>query len=185
MIPLNEYKQNFQPLDVPEALASLLVYFNQRLSFFSSGFELTVDDKALFKTWSNKPEFLECIYPIGQANGSGSAYVIWRRNGMLQDAPIVVFGDEGGVHVVAGNVVELLRILTLDAEPMISHKSVTYYKSQDDKASDRAAEYAEWLAKQFTLQPVTGNAEVEKIVKYAQSLYGKEFGAWMDNFVAV
>jgi hypothetical protein len=183
MIELKDYRRNFQPLEVPDALVKLLEFANKQDDFFCSGFELEVDDKGGIRTWSDNPEFLNCLYPIGQANASGSTYAIWRQAGALGDAPIVVFGDEGGVHIVAANLAVLLRILTLDAEPMVDHESVIYYKDADAaEASEGAADYVEWLAKHFKLNPVTGAKEVEQIVKDAKKLHAKSFEAWFGQY---
>jgi hypothetical protein len=184
MILLNEYKQNFEPHEVPDALVKLVEFDNERRAFFSSGFELAGDDKGGLKTYSDKREFLECLYPIGQANASGSTYAIWRRTGSLGDAPIVAFGDEGGAHIVAANLAELLRILTLDASPMIDWESITYFKDEDNEPSERAADYASWLAEYLKLKPVAGIPEAEEIVADAQNLYSTEFRAWMKKYFA-
>ena len=184
MIKLQDYKKNFRPHDVPDALAKLLAFDGTQDGFYSSGFELAVDDKGGLKTWSEDPEFLSCLYPIGQANGSGSTYVIWRRTGELSEAPVVVFGDEGGVYVVAENVAALLRILTFDVEPMVDHESVIYYKDDDHEPSDGAKAYVRWLAKHFDAKPVANAKEVTALVKAAQKLHAKAFKAWMKPFLA-
>lgn len=184
LMKLEDYKQNFLPHDVPDELARLVAFDGKHRRFFSSGFELAVDDKAGLKTYSDDPSFLNCLYPIGQANGSGSTYAIWRQSGALSDAPIVAFGDEGGVHLVAPNITGLLRILTFDAEPMIDWESISYYKSEDAEASDRAAEYVEWLSKNLGLKPVTGAEEVEQIVEHAQKMHAAPFKAWLAQYYA-
>jgi hypothetical protein len=45
---------------------------------------------------------------------------------------VVLFGSEGGYHVVAENIQQLLHLLTYDVEPMTSWESVFYYKDKQD-----------------------------------------------------
>src|SRR2546430_16116125 len=79
----------------------------------SAGFELTAygDTSGLEAGWSKAPEFLGRLVPFGQATHSGSFYALWRVDDRadLATLPVVVFGDEGGQHVVARNLRELLR----------------------------------------------------------------------------
>jgi hypothetical protein len=51
--------------------------------------------------------------PIASATGTGSMYAAWNdgKAKAVEDMPTVVFGDEGGVHVVAENLEGLLSIL--------------------------------------------------------------------------
>jgi len=185
MVKLKDYKKNFQPHDVPDALSKLVEFDAKQDGYFASGFELAVDDKGGMKTWSDAPEFLGALFPIGQANGSGSTYAFWQTgDGDLASAPVIVFGDEGGVHVVAANLAELLRLLSYDTEPMIDHDEVTYYKDPDDhEPSDGAADYTSWLAKTFKLKPA-GTKDVTTIVKAATKAHGKAFATWMKKFYA-
>jgi hypothetical protein len=76
----------------------------------------------------------------------------------------------------------LLRILTFDAEPMVDHDGVDYYKAEDDEPSDGAEAYVAWLDKQLALRPVKGSKEVESIVKAAQERFAKPFGDWMKQY---
>lgn len=179
-----EYKKNFAPLAIPEELVKLLkLQKNLAGEFFSNGFELAADDKAGLATWSDKPEFLGCLYPIGQADGTGSTYAIWRVEGELSASPIVAFGSEGGVHVVADNLATLLRILTFDAEPMIDFDGITFFKRKDHEPSTGAELYSMWLERETSLEPVSGDAEVKKLVKAAQQRHGKAFEQWMRKLI--
>ena len=58
------------------------------------------------------------MLPFAQANGSGSVYALWRVDDRedLGALPVVVLGSEGGFHVVARNLAELLQLLGFDAE---------------------------------------------------------------------
>jgi len=178
------YEKNFLPHQVPKALVELLEFQSSANGFFSEGFELADDDKGAIKNWSSDSAFFDRLCPIGMANFSRSMYALWLENeGDLATAPVVVFGDEGGVHVVAEDIVSLLRILTFDTEPMNDDEKVFYYRDEDDyEPSDRAADYVAWLAKHVEQKPVSGADEVEELVKAAQKRFAKPFATWMKRY---
>src|SRR4051794_33348434 len=92
---------------VPEL--NLLMALQNRLGFenYADGFGLTDfgDTSGVEAGWSKDPEFLSRLVPFAQANGTGSMYALWRVDDRsdLATLPVVVFGDEGGQHVVARN----------------------------------------------------------------------------------
>ena len=181
MLSLNDYKQNFRPYEIPDVLIKLLEFEHDQSDYFSSGFELVDDDKTCVKTWSENLEFLGSFFPIGQANGSGSTYAIWCRSGELASSPIVIFGDEGGIHIVAENLMELLRILTLDIEPIVDLDSF-FYPEDVQERSARAADDVKWIESRYQLKPVAGAQEVMERVSLAQKRHGGEFRDWLQKY---
>lgn len=184
MIDLQRYKRNFAPHDVPDALVKLVAFDSTMRDFYSAGFELQLDDKAGFKTYSGDPAFLSCLYPIAQANSSGSTYAIWRRAGALGEAPIVVFGDEGGTHIVADDILGLLRILTFDVELIVSWDSVNYFKGEDAEPSFGAPFFATWLEEHFKLKPLGSQEEIDQLVENAQNRHAEPFQEWLGQYYA-
>jgi hypothetical protein len=183
MAIIEKYNRYFNPEEIPDALVKLIEFAGTQSGWFSQGFELECDaEDRMLKSYSEKPEFLDSLFAIGHADVTGSTYAIWRERGALDEAPLVAFGSEGGMHVVANNLLGLFRILTLDAEPMISWKEVTYYKPDDTEPSDGAADYAEWLAKNFEVGPVKDAEEATLIVKEAQMVQEKKFQEWLKPF---
>jgi hypothetical protein len=186
MSTLEQYKEYFKPAQVPAALVKLLEFAEAQKGWFSQGFEM---DGSYFsggglKTYSTDPDFIKCFREIAQADGTGSTYAIWSQTGDWDNAPIIAFGSEGGVQVVAENLLGLFRILTLDAEPMISFDRITYFKEKDSSPSDGSADYANWLKKTFKLTPVADDDEVERIVNEAQSVHKMVFDGWMKKYCA-
>jgi hypothetical protein len=177
-----EFKANFEGHAIPSELEKLCAFdVEADLGYLSDGFELTVDDKGGLKSWSDNPEFLGALMPFAQANGSGSFYALWAGASKTpSEMPVVVFGDEGGVHVVAENVLALLQILTFDAEPMIDDDGVTFYKDEDDhEPSNGHDAYVEWLDKTFGLAPVD---DAEPLVESAREKHQAGFEAWAKRF---
>ncbi|MBU2668800.1 hypothetical protein KOI35_35345 [Actinoplanes bogorensis] len=163
---------------VPEL--NLLKAFQEQTggSYYADGFALTdYDDKSgLTAGWSDDAEFLAGLTPFAEATGSGSFYAFWHLDDR-SDPPVVVFGDEGGQHVVARNVREVLILLTFDAEPMVDWDEVTFYRAPDDEHSTAHDAYVTWLAEHFDLSPTD---DPDAIVKVAQAEFGDRFTAWAD-----
>ncbi|MCG7498262.1 hypothetical protein MHO82_15445 [Vibrio sp. Of7-15] len=177
--------EHFSGLDIPKKLLSLLRFDNEvaQSTYFSEGFEFSIDRERFgLKTYSEHEAFLDSIYEFACADGSGSSYGFWLKDGNanLDVAPIVTFGSEGGFHVVANNFNELLQILTFDSEPMIDWDEVDYFKDPDDfEPSEKSKEYREWLKRVCGLEPISN---ANDIVKKAQQEHKTSFDAWVANF---
>jgi len=180
-----EYIEQFNGHDVPEALLSLLHFANEKskMDYFSDGFEFSINlDKCSLKTYSEDEEFLSSIIEFANADGTGSTYGFWlkHKDQNLTEAPVVIFGGEGGFHVVANNINDLLQILTFDSEPMVDWDSLYYYKDPDDHESSAKIEsYCNWLKNTRFLETIT-NANA--LVKLAQKYHQNEFKDWMAKF---
>lgn len=182
-----ELINHFQGLKIPSKLLALLIFDNEiaQDEYFSEGFEFSLDeDKMGLKTYSNDETFLNSIIEFANADATGSTYGFWLKDNEsnLEKAPIVVFGSEGGFHVVAKNLDELLQLLTFDCEPMIDWDSVYYYKDPNDfEPSNKIEEYTNWLQKEFSLETLS---DTEQIIEDAQQLYKDEFYNWVGKFYA-
>ncbi|SFF27753.1 hypothetical protein SAMN05421541_10873 [Actinoplanes philippinensis] len=136
------------------------------------------DASGLTAGWSKDPAFLARLTPFARATGGGSFYALWDAGDGTR--PVVVFGDEGGEHVVARDVRELFQLLTFDSEPMVDHDGVTFYRSADDEHSDAHDEFVTWLQAHFGL-PATDDPE--RIVGAAQAEYGERFTTWKSAYL--
>ncbi|WP_394210818.1 hypothetical protein [Psychrobacter piscatorii] len=180
-----EYIEQFNGHDVPEALLSLLQFANEKskMDCFSDGFEFSINlDKCGLKTYSENEEFLSSIIEFANADSTGSTYGFWLKNRdeNLIEAPVVIFGSEGGFHVVANNINGLLQILTFDSEPLVDWDSLYYYKDPDDyEPSAKIESYRSWLKNTRSLETIT-NADA--LVELAQKYHRKEFKDWMAKF---
>ncbi len=181
----NELKTAFGLNDIPETLTDLL-QFDHALSpnkAFSQGFEFYTDEEnSMLKTYSNEDDFLNSFIVFAQADGTGSLYAFWITN-QLQDlnrAPIVAFGGQGGYHIIAQNIQDLLTILTYDVEPMIDWDSVSYFKDEDDyEPSKYIDSYRNWLAKNHSIAH-TDNAN--EIMLKAQKETQVDFNNWIRQY---
>ncbi|MFG2141282.1 hypothetical protein [Streptomyces sp. NPDC048650] len=174
------------PLPIPEL--ERLRQFEQRVpgEWYANGFELhppaDYGDTAGIRTWSDEPEFLRCFIAFAQANGSGSIYALWRVDDRtdLAALPVVVFGDEGGVHVVARSLRELFQLLACDAWMWATIDSAYFYPDDDDEPSERHEDYVAWLKEELGLDPV---ADPDAVIDAAHEESGGTFDAWMRRYV--
>jgi hypothetical protein len=178
---LEDFKNNFNNQITPEL--ALFFEINEELGFenYSQGFGLYQDDKSGISSWSEDPDFLDKLMPFAQANGSGSMYVLWKneQNKSLNELPVVVFGDEGGYHIVAKNIFELMQLLTFDQEISVDHEEVYFYKDEDYEESESLPEYITWLKENFNLDPIE---DTELTIANAQETYKADFDKWVSQF---
>ena len=181
---LLEFYNSFEREDVPNALIKLVGFENDISSYenFAEGFGIGTDYKSGLESWSENPEFIKKLYPFGQANGSGSFYCIWDYNDELNldQMPIVVFGDEGGVHIIAENILQLLQLLTYDTEISVDFDEAYFYKDKDEyEASEDHKEFLKFVKTDFNIDLVS---ETESIIKNAQNKFKEKFDKWFGQY---
>ncbi|MCL9805569.1 hypothetical protein NAT51_08545 [Flavobacterium amniphilum] len=184
MIDINNFKENFQLEALPVTLEKLIHFQNNTSSFecYSQGFGVYIDSWYGLETWSNEEAFLDKLYPIAQANGSGSFYTIWDDGSgkELDQMPIAVFGDEGGVHIVAENLLQLLHLLTFDTEISVDFDEVYFYKDEEDyEESEDLNEFLEWLKTDYNLEQINNP---DAIIESAQLKYKDAFANWSKQY---
>ncbi|MBE1575549.1 hypothetical protein ACFORH_00905 [Amycolatopsis roodepoortensis] len=170
----------YSPIPVLNELKDL---YDSAGDYLADGFELyDYDDKSSFPQELDDPAFLSRLIPFAQANGSGSTYAIWRADDAtdLALSPVVVFGDEGGEHVIARDFTDFLRLLGFDAEIMVGHDSAYYYREEGDDHSGSHEQFVAWLRE----RGLTPADDPDGVVAAAQEAYGERFRAWITPFYA-
>ncbi|WP_343661553.1 hypothetical protein [Chryseobacterium sp.] len=184
MINITEFKENLNLKEIPAELEKLIYFQNTISSFenYSQGFGILIDKKNGLKSWSTDENFLDKLFPFAQANGSGSFYAIWNdgTGKPLELMPVVVFGDEGGVHVVAENLLQLLHLLSYDTEISVDFDTAYFYKDDEDDESEDRMEYIKWLKETFHLNPIE---EPDDLIKTAQEKYKAPFDQWIGQYI--
>jgi hypothetical protein len=180
MIDPANFANNFPNATVPNALKKLLDFQNNTSGpeFYATGFELIVNQApGMLETYSSDVAFTNAFCIFAQANGSGSLYAIWRGiDTDLNTAPIILFGDEGGVAVIAQHIQELLQLLSVDAEAWIGSSGI-YMKRQDgDRVSPMSETFKGWLKTNFNLDAIS---DTEPVVTAAQAKHQTVFEQWM------
>jgi hypothetical protein len=174
--------------ELPDGLLSLITFQCEESSpeNYANGFSADAIDSDTLKRWSRSEdeEFLNSVSPFAYANGSGSFYAMWDTPAAeWPDLPIVVFGDEGGAHVVAENMDNLVSLLTYDAEISVDFDNVYFYKDEDHEESPDHEKFLEWLKENYDCGTITEADEVEKIIKTAQGKYKFAFDKWMEKYI--
>ncbi len=185
MAAASDLEALFAPHRVPKALSDL-ARFEEKIGtiWYADGFEISPGTgRSGISTWSPDHGFLDALFPFAMANGSGSIYALWNAGSSadVDEWPVIVFGDEGGVWVVARNLTDLLALLTFDAEPMIDHDGVEFYR--DDKThafSEGHEDFIQWLRETFGIAPID-NADAQ--IQAAQTLLQAQFDRWKAKFV--
>jgi len=167
---------------IPNNLEKLLFFFNEvDFDTFSDGFYLNEYDKKGIEIYSENPDFYNSFIEFACANGSGSSYAFWLIDDDLENCPIVVFGDEGGIFVVAENMVQLIHLLTFDTEISIYRKAY-FYRDDDFEESDTHYEFVDWVAEEFGLQKIETNEQANLITEKASANYQAKLNEFLGKF---
>lgn len=182
---LEEFAVQFGNYKLPEDLVKLYEFEQEHgVESYSECFGLTItEEKTGIKTWSEEEEFYNSFIEFAGANGSGSSYAYWLIDKDLNNCPIVVFGDEGGVHVVAENTRKLIQLLTLDTEISVDFDSAYFYKDEEYyEESENKEEFQEWVKEQFGFDAIESNEEADEIVAQAKRKYKQKFNDFLVKF---
>ncbi|MFI7287169.1 hypothetical protein ACIBRY_11040 [Streptomyces anulatus] len=172
----------------PIPALSLLKEFEDGVDdFFAPGFELI----AFGEDDGGYPQLSDRIRPFAQATGSGSTYAIWLLDDRadLATLPVLLLGDEGGVHVVARDLPELLRVLASGWSPMCGWDGVDYYDEREEEDGDEEEGYdpcpensafRAWLRDRFGLEAAE---DPNTVVRAAGAELGDAFAAWIGPLI--
>ena len=179
---INEFKANLNLTELPQELEKL-IYFQTNKSDkeeYSEGFGIRIDKKNGLKSWSKEENFLNRLLPFAKANASGSFYALWvdDDNKPLNQLPVVVFGDEGGVHIVAENILQLLHLITYDVEIRVDEEKVSFRKTTKNP-SKNFEKYLKWVKENYNFERIEKPAIT---IKNAQKKYKKSFDEWFSQY---
>lgn len=172
----HEFMGQFAPYHVPELLKQLFELEQQDSdNALAEGFYLRCFDKSGLQRYCSNPTFPDSFIEFAQATYTGSSYAFWLIANDLEHCPIVTFGDEGGILVIAQNFQELLLLLTFDTEPIVLWDRAFYYRSNAEKPerkrSMRHVVYLSWISERLQLGPVATNEMSNSITEAAQEKY--------------
>jgi hypothetical protein len=124
--------------------------------------------------------FADRLIIFATANGTGSMYALWRVDdrGSLATLPVVVLGDEGGMFLVARNLLELFQLLALDVEVVPGFTDAGYVggpAGSGGAGSPRHDAYVAWLDRTFGL---AAPDDPDLVVATAEGEYKEAFTAW-------
>jgi hypothetical protein len=183
-LTLEGFISQFGKYSIPKELKMLFDFENEHgPESFSTCFFLRSIDKEGLKTMSLKQAFLDSFIEFATANGSGSTYAYWLVEKELENCPIVVFGDEGGIHVIANSTKDLIHLLTYDIEISVGNDEATFYKEEEDyESSEYKKEFVKWVKDNFGLKAIKNDEETEKIISNAKAKFQNKLNSFLESF---
>ncbi|MGG5505206.1 MULTISPECIES: cell wall assembly protein [unclassified Myroides] len=189
-----EFTALFKGYKIPKELKSLLEFqVSENIpSYYSNAIYLMTEETSLIENYSADEAFLKAFIPFAEANSSGSIYAFWIENTEITDlsnAPVVAFGDEGGIFVVARNIQELLQIAAYDVEAVV-YENEFYFQDKEVleeegefTAAEFNMEYLDWLRTEAKLKPVLTIDDVDAIVDQAQEVHQEKLEQYIKRFI--
>ncbi|UFS60995.1 hypothetical protein [Subtercola endophyticus] len=177
----------FAPLRPPRALDALTEFDEAVGGCYAEGFAYERRNGHRLRQLSSDPRVTDRLIVFGQANEDGSEFAVWNvpprsaestaPESILEEMPIVILGDEGGIHPVASNAVEFLRLLSFDRDLAVSEERVWF--SQDELHDDSPfhAAYRVWFEAHFAATLTTR----DEIAQNAQRRYGRALTAFLSG----
>ncbi|MEV1043751.1 hypothetical protein [Streptomyces sp. NPDC049916] len=181
-------------MQTPAPTLDLLAEFDAGVDgYYAPDFELTEfghDD-------GGYPQLSDRIRPFAQATGSGSTYAFWLRDGDdgadPASLPVLFLCDDGGVHVVARDLPELLRVIASGWTPMAGWDYLDYFDEREEEADaddDEAGdgydpcpaneEFRTWLRDRFGLEAAE---DPNAVVRTAGDELWEPFAAWIGPLI--
>jgi len=209
---LENFKKKFAPHTLPNTLVELIKFVDQyKGESFADSFYLNDDiEEDFFESWldngetdaKKRKEYAEHMLVFANADGTGSSYAMWieENNTNLEEAPIIFYGSEGEIEIVAQNLKELIKILSWGTEAI----GFYHYADNDDNDEDydyykqfleyrpNFLKFRKWMKETLAIEPVNidklianeadESDEVKKVVKDAKKKYQKSFDKWQYQF---
>ena len=140
---IDDYKKAFGKYEVPLTLKKFAMFEEEAGcgNTFNRNFDLMVDEDA-FSTYLDEDELSEkeiasyndALLPFATTDGTGGIVAFWIKKGNddLEKAPIISFGSEGYIGVVAQDLKEFIKLLSFGAECM----DASFYHSFNEYDED-------------------------------------------------
>ncbi|MGC7101633.1 hypothetical protein ACPZ19_43755 [Amycolatopsis lurida] len=126
---------------------------------------------------ADEPELMRRLIRFASANMSGSLYALWRVDDRadLATLPVVLLGDEGGLHLVAADLREFFRLLGALDEVLGCDEEDVFVVGDEEPMPARGA-YLAWLDREFGLAAPEDPFDV---IEEAQAKVGQRFATWL------
>ncbi|UVD81272.1 cell wall assembly protein [Myroides albus] len=188
-----EFTALFKGYKIPNVLKSLIDFQTSEnvASYYSNAIYLIDEVDGVIDGFSSEPEFLNSFIPFAEADSVGSIYAFWINNKEeknLENLPIVVFGGEEGVHVIAQNLTELLQIAAYDVEPNVFEDEVSFPDKEELIEEDEFhptefnKEYLDWLRSEAKLKPFVKIEDIDEVVERAAEKLGSSLNDFLKKY---
>jgi len=155
-----------------------------REEFFEGTF--SYDNKAL------NSKVAKHFLPLAHIDGTGANAALWLTDENITDlenAPIVEFGSEGQIDIVAKNLKDFIYMLSFGIEPMDGGYSQYLSINEEYYRRENFMAYRKWLKDVMNIEPVKDlevwgtPKKIEKMQEEAQTLYRDRLFQWLYRFI--
>lgn len=110
-------------------------------------------------------KYLKHIEVFARADGTGGQYAFWfadKTNRDRNNSPIICYGSEGNMNIVASNIRDLIQMLSCGAEGLdgsfyLSHPSIMNEKEYREYFINNYPlfyEFRDWMQEEFGIEPI-------------------------------
>lgn len=185
---LEKFTKLYKPLIVPDTLKKL-IEIEEKLGADNYVVSFYLDpvskEEFFYSTFSYEDEKLNKevsshFLPLAHIDGTGGNAAFWLKDGKntnLEDTPIVAFGSEGAINIVAKNITDFIYMLSFGVEGMDGEYSQYVANSEVHYRRESFMEYRKWLKDTMNIEPVkdwkiSGTPQkIEKLQEEAKDLY--------------
>ncbi len=179
-----------------EAYAEEFWIVDDKDDFFE--YWLALEDKEKMK------EYSQSVKVFASADGTGARYAFWFADGNTDrnKAPIIYYGSEGEIVLVAENIKDLIKMLSYGCECMDGSFYHGIYEEDYEDYDNFLAyfityipnilSFRKWMKDTLGIKPVSiknlenneegESKEIEKLQKKAKKKYQKSFDIWQHQF---
>ena len=210
-------KQEIKPTQDSKA-TNEIDYYQELIKFdeeyggetYAQSFWILDDEDDFFEDWlfdtpeDKVQEYSKSMKIFASADGTGARYAFWLKdkNTNYNNAPIICYGSEGAIVIVAENIKDLIKMLSLGAEGMDGN--FYHYIDNDDEDDDynfyeEFLEYTpnhlafrKWIKETLGIEPVNldklisgeegESEEINKMQEIANKKLEKKFNKWQYQF---
>jgi tetratricopeptide (TPR) repeat protein len=197
---LEKFTTLFAPHKVPHTLKELIKIEEELgADSYVISFYLDPDDRDDFFdgmfSYDNETlnkKVAKYFIPLSHIDGKGANAALWLKDGNktdLENAPIVEFGSEGQIDIVAKNLKDFIYMLSFGIEPMDGGYSQFVSINEDYYRRENFMAYRKWLKDTMKIEPVkdlkvwgTPN-KIEMMEEEAQTLYRDKLFQWLYTLI--
>ncbi len=195
---INEYKKYFNGYEIPSSLIALIDFSKEiENESYAESFYLHADED-IFTYWLGKvcseeevQEYSRHIFKFANADGTGGFYAFWVKDDIsnLEEAPVICYGSEGEVKIVAKNIKGLIKLLSYGPEGMDGNYAFSCSDDYDEflEYHPNFFTFRSWIKDELGIEPikewqVTESKEVNTLIEEANAMYKDDFDAWQYQF---
>lgn len=144
-----------------------------------------IDDQPSSRSsWSDMSEFTHGFLAFANADGTGSEFAFWRVSEDLNDCPVVVFGSEGEIALVARNFEDWLRVVSYGEELLLGNDPdrASMVAPEEKNHPAQQAAFVSWL-RERGIAPATDTDTVNALIGTAEAQWQTRLQSFLARFL--